>query len=423
MADMQKAAERSLRRSGPVTIKGRGEMNMRSRLCSGVSVVLAGLVLSFLYTHQALAIEDSVDWVSSSSIATSVVRIPGCSGVLIEPNWVLTIAHCADRWSDRTVPSNRDVTITRDRPEATFINGTTSVNVAMDRVVRVDGAATLTNSLALFHLTSAAPAWSKPVPLYRGEMPGKDESIEVFGYGGVDRTRRGGTVTIDRRDWRDTDKFWVLRMEADPSSIEAGDSGGPLFVTRSGEKFILGVNWNSGGASGGSAAAALDIDSEGHWNPVGSLVERTIRPGATIRDGVYEVKAAHSDKWLDVPHSSLEDSANIIQFSCTNATNQQWRFVRKSGYYEISAVHSGKCLDVPRSSQANVELIQYGCFNTANQRWRLTEVAGGAYVIQAQHSAKCLDVPRSSVANEVKVIQFKCTRATNQRWKLTYKRE
>lgn len=396
---------------------------MRTRLCISVSVVLTGLMLSLLFTHPTLAIRDSVDGVSSSSIATSVVRIPGCSGVLIEPNWVLTIAHCADRWSDRAVPSNRDVTVTRDRPEATFINGTTHVDIPMDRVVRVDGAATLTNSLALFHLASAAPAWAKPVPLYRGEIPGRDESIEVFGYGGADGTRKGGTVRISRRDWRDTDKFWVLRMEADPSSIEAGDSGGPLFVTRSGEKFILGVNWNSGGASGGSAAAALDIDSEGHWNPVGSLVERTIRPGATIRDGVYEVKAVHSEKCLDVPHSSLEDSANIFQFNCTSATNQQWRFVRKSGYYEISAVHSGRCLDVPRSSQANVELIQYECLNTTNQRWRLTEVADDAYEIQAMHSGKCMDVPRSSLANEAKVIQFRCTRARNQRWELTYKHE
>ena len=383
------------------------------------------MIFGLLYSNNAFSIVDSVNAVTNDSIAMSVVDLPrrdDCTGVLIDPSWVLTIAHCVDHWSDRANSRNRDVAITSDQPLAVFIDGATRVSVPVDRVVRVDGATTLTNSLALFHLSNPAPEWSQPIPLYRGEVPGDDEMVQIFGFGSGDR--RGGTVNISRHVWNDTDKFWALYMDANPSSIQGGDSGGPLFITRDGRKYVLGVIWRSGAASGGRAAATFDIQGDGHWNPAGSLIERVIYPGADLREGVYEMRAVHSDKCLDVPRSSRSSGANIIQYDCTNATNQQWRFRRTSGFYEISAVHSGKCLDVPGSSQANrVELIQYECFDTTNQHWRVTAASGGAYEIQARHSAKCLDVPRSSVSNDTKVIQFKCTRAKNQRWRLTYKRE
>ncbi|KAF5413415.1 MAG: hypothetical protein C5S38_06435 [Candidatus Methanophagaceae archaeon] len=99
--------------------------------------------------------------------------------------------------------------------------------------------------------------------------------MEIWGFGGG-RGRTVGYVNILRKEWRDIDKFWVLRLGASPSKIEPGDSGGPILITRNGRKEVIGINWNSGGAPGGSAAAAFGIDEAGHSNLVSYLMDQII---------------------------------------------------------------------------------------------------------------------------------------------------
>ena len=77
------------------------------------------------------------------------------------------------------------------------------------------------------------------------------------------------------------------------------------------------------------------------------------------------------------------------------------------GVYEIKARHSDKCLDVPGSSRADgTHIIQYTCNHTTNQIWKIYEGPTGYHTIRANHSDKCLDVPRSSTENDTGVIQF-----------------
>ncbi|WP_457034408.1 RICIN domain-containing protein, partial [Kitasatospora sp. P5_F3] len=62
----------------------------------------------------------------------------------------------------------------------------------------------------------------------------------------------------------------------------------------------------------------------------------------------------NSGKALDVYNSSTADGAGVVQWTRTNATNQQFQFVDSgSGYYRLKARHSGKMIDVSSWSTAD----------------------------------------------------------------------
>ncbi|MEU2392293.1 RICIN domain-containing protein [Streptomyces sp. NPDC007369] len=156
---------------------------------------------------------------------------------------------------------------------------------------------------------------------------------------------------------------------------------------------------------------------------------------APVDDGAYfQIKPEHTrgNTCLDVANISTAHGADVLQGSCWNGPNQQWRIQWVTGgYFEIKAQHSGKCLDVAYASTAHgANVIQADCRGRANQLWRfVVETAGSPRTvgrpavnqfvqIRPMHSSSmCLDVANLSIAHGADVVQGGCWNGPNQRWR------
>lgn len=306
--------------------------------------------------------------------------------------------------------------------------------INMDYHIRVGAHSdpdTYMSLVVLFHLTEDAPDFAEPVPLYRGvlsDLRDDDTEAVICGFGGSQGWRNCGRVKIG------TNYNRRIHLNADPSRLQLGDSGGPVFVKphySNDQWFVAATNWNIGYGSGGAALSSFDMDfGSGMWFPVRSKIERYIYDGADILPGndfgVFKMTAVHSNQNLDVQGSSDNNEAAVVQNPDSSSNSQRWLFTKsvRNGeiFYQIRALHSYKCLDVPQSNQnGNVGLIQYTCHSTTNQQWRLvgTKLQTGEKVfeIQARHSYRCLTVHGAGVGAEV--VQDTCHRKRNQKFFLT----
>ncbi|MEU7476950.1 RICIN domain-containing protein [Lentzea sp. NPDC042327] len=134
----------------------------------------------------------------------------------------------------------------------------------------------------------------------------------------------------------------------------------------------------------------------------------------------YVLVDRNSGKALDVSGASAADGTRIIQWSRTDAANQQWQFVDSGGgYYRIRSRSSGKVLDVSGASAADgAAVVQWSDNNGSNQQFRAADSDGGHVRLIARHSAKAVDVRGGSTADNADVVQNTDTGAASQQWQL-----
>ncbi|WP_440098859.1 RICIN domain-containing protein [Streptosporangium sp. H16] len=133
----------------------------------------------------------------------------------------------------------------------------------------------------------------------------------------------------------------------------------------------------------------------------------------TTADQIVKIRPLHTtNKCLDVQDGSHANSANLIQYDCTGATNQRFRLIRVSGNdFEIRPTHvTGKCLDIQGGSPAlGARVIQFDCTGASNQRFALDNGGSSLNSIRPRHVFNmCFDVPSAGTANSVNIIQFTC---------------
>jgi hypothetical protein len=140
--------------------------------------------------------------------------------------------------------------------------------------------------------------------------------------------------------------------------------------------------------------------------PMSAALADTAAPGIQIR-------AAHSNKCLNVSGNSTANSAKIIQYTCSpTAANDKFQLVQQpDNTYLIKGVGSGKCLNVQGGGTADsTPIIQYTCSTAANTLWRVNAVPGKPTIrLIGVQSGKCLNVPNASVDNSVQLVQYTCT--------------
>ncbi|GGU84664.1 alpha-N-arabinofuranosidase [Lentzea flava] len=151
-----------------------------------------------------------------------------------------------------------------------------------------------------------------------------------------------------------------------------------------------------------------------------TVVPTTASAATVDTSAWYVLLNRGSGKALDVSGASTTDGAKLVQWSRSNANNQQFQFVDAgSGYYKLRVRHSGKLADVQGASTADgAAIVQWADNGGANQQFRLADSDSGYVRLLNRNSGKAVEVQGGSTADGAAVVQWSDWNGSNQQWQL-----
>lgn len=152
-------------------------------------------------------------------------------------------------------------------------------------------------------------------------------------------------------------------------------------------------------------------------------------PRETLGPGPYYLSFAHSGKCVAIPNNSL-NNVQLHQWNCFSTNSERWyldlRLIDANGtsWYWIRSVHSNKCLNVYNNSpDREAPIIQYPCSDVSNEYfavWYDSTVPYPYYWVQARSSYKVLNVSGGSNTDGAKLIQYDRRNTANEYVALSY---
>ncbi|MGF6850743.1 hypothetical protein QFZ51_005978 [Chitinophaga sp. W3I9] len=161
------------------------------------------------------------------------------------------------------------------------------------------------------------------------------------------------------------------------------------------------------------------VNNTGKTSPDGSLLGY---PSQSIANGIYQLKAVHSGKAMDVDRFSMEDGTPLQQFTWNGGDNQHWQFTYlNNGYYKITAVHSGKAITTTNVFPSEGgQIIQKEWANLVSQWWIVNDLGNYQYSIVHALSGRSIGVAGGATWDGAKLVPQIWYSSNSQKWFIAY---
>lgn len=137
-----------------------------------------------------------------------------------------------------------------------------------------------------------------------------------------------------------------------------------------------------------------------------------------VDDGTYIIRNKFTDKVLDLVNGSRANGTNIIQYSQTGGTNQQWRvhYLGDNKYSLTNLAGGGKAEVYGNDSSDGANISQWASNGSAEQNWVLTDQGGGYFRVLNDGTGKAMEVYDWDTSDAANVSQWKDNGEDIQRW-------